>query len=336
MSYGFPYMGSKSKICKNICGIFPKTEHFYDLFGGGFSVTHFMLENRIDDFKYFHFNEIRLGICELIKDAIAGKYNYKNFKPEWISREEFFKQKESNPYIKLCWSFGNTGNDYLFGKDIEQYKKSMHNAIIFNEFDELAIKTFGMNKFRDEFNIKDRRLFLRNKAIINNNRIEKRQLQQLQQLERLQQLEQLQQLQQLKQLQQLERLQQLQQLERLQQLQQLERLHKLNFYNTSYENIEIKSSSIIYCDIPYEDTDEYDKNKSFNRGQFLDWADQQPNPVFISEYQINDDRFKEIYKIAKRSMLSATKTTGNKFEKIYVNKSGYKKMIEMLSIKNQG
>lgn len=29
MNYGLPYMGSKSKICKYLCGIFPKADHFY-------------------------------------------------------------------------------------------------------------------------------------------------------------------------------------------------------------------------------------------------------------------------------------------------------------------
>ncbi len=55
-----------------ICGIFPKADNFYDLFGGGFSVTHFMLKHRAKHFKEFHFNEIRPGICDLIKKTING------------------------------------------------------------------------------------------------------------------------------------------------------------------------------------------------------------------------------------------------------------------------
>jgi hypothetical protein len=31
-----------------------------------------MLKHRSKSFKYFHFNEIRPGICELVKDAISG------------------------------------------------------------------------------------------------------------------------------------------------------------------------------------------------------------------------------------------------------------------------
>ena len=315
MNYGIPYMGSKSNICKNICALFPSADHFYDLFGGGFSISHFMLEHRSKDYKHFHFNEIRPGICELIKDAIAGKYSYDNFKPRWISREEFFEKKELNPYIKMCWSFGNNGKDYLFSKDIEQYKKSMHNALIFNDFDDLAKKTLGMDKFKDGYSISERRLFLRNKAIVNNNNLSRGELETFQQLEQLQQL------------QQLERLQRLQQLE---QLQRLEQMDKLNFYNLSYEQIEIKPNSTIYCDIPYKGTGEYDKNKLFNREKFLSWADQQTNPVFISEYQINDGRFKEIYKISKRSiMCGGVKDKIKSIEKVYVNKAGLVKLIQL-------
>ena len=306
-NFGIPYMGSKSSICKNICAIFPKADNFYDLFGGGFSITDCMIRNRSRDYKNFHFNEIRSGICDLIKDAIAGKYNYKVFKPKWISREEFDEKKEIDPYIKICWSFGNNGQDYLFGKDIEEYKRSMHNAVIFNEFNETALKYLGIKKFDDEMPILDRRLFLRNRMVVLNRFKDCRDKQQLQQLERLEQLQ------------------------RLQQLERLQRLEQLYFYNESYDQIEIKNNSIIYCDIPYENTRGYDKNKSFNRKTFLDWADKQENPVFISEYQIKDDRFQEIYRIKKMSRLCSKSrecgTEGGNNEKLYANKVGLRKML---------
>lgn len=41
--YGIPYMGSKKKIMETLQRYFPPADNFYDLFGGGFSVTHFML-----------------------------------------------------------------------------------------------------------------------------------------------------------------------------------------------------------------------------------------------------------------------------------------------------
>ncbi|HEY6436546.1 MAG TPA: DNA adenine methylase, partial [Ignavibacteriaceae bacterium] len=145
--YGIPYQGSKSKIVSEIARFFPNADHFYDIFGGGFSVSHYMLEHRKKSYKYFHFNEIRRGIFELIRDSIDGKYSYDVFKPEWISRERFLKEKDTNAYIKICWSFGTNGEGYLFGKEIESDKRSMHQAVVFNEFDEWFIKTFRFDKW---------------------------------------------------------------------------------------------------------------------------------------------------------------------------------------------
>jgi hypothetical protein len=305
-NYGIPYMGSKSKICAEVCSLFPKAENFYDLFGGGFSITHFMLKNRSKDFKKFHFNEIRPGMCDLIKDAIAGKYNYNKFLPEWISREDFLRRHETGPYINILWSFGNNGESYLFGKDIEEYKRSMHMAIVFNQFNDKAKEILGMEKFRDGYSIKDRRLLLRDRInFLSKGKPVDQQLQQLQQIERLQQL------------------QQLEQLERLQQLQQL------YFYSASYESVLIKENSVIYCDIPYGGTAEYDKNSSFNRKEFFDWADNIKEPVYISEYNVEDNRFFQISAKTKRSLLSPNKDNKlSKSEKVYINRAGYNKLIE--------
>lgn len=303
-------MGSKYKICAEVCSLFPKADHFYDLFGGGFSISHYMLLHRSRDFKTFHYNEIRPGIGKLIQDAIAGKYSYQNFKPAWVSREEFFKLKDSDPYIKICWSFGNNGANYIFGKDIESYKKSMHMAVVFNEFDDTARKVFGMEKFKDGYTITDKRLLLRNRIIqlTSGKKVFKGNLEKG--FQRLQHLEQLQ------------RLERLEQLERLERLQQLQQLH---FHEGSYSDVKIKENSVLYCDIPYQMTADYDGNSQFNRKQFLDWAASQKEPVFISEYQVNDSRFKCVSARLKRSMLKPDKSnTLIKTEKVFANEAAVK------------
>jgi site-specific DNA-adenine methylase len=282
MNYGIPYMGSKSKIVDKVCRIFPKAENFYDLFGGGFSVSHYMIRNRSKDYKEFHFNEIRAGINELIKDALAGKYSYENFKPEWISRERFNSEKDSNAYIKIIWSFGNNGDSYLFGESIEQYKKPLHNAVVFNEFDDTAKKILGMDKFKEVFSVTDRRLFVRSRIALMNKGSRKGELQQL---------------------------------ERLQQLQQL------HFYNTSYEKVPLKKDSIVYCDIPYIGTADY--GNSFNHRKFYDWASSLGLPVFVSEYRLDDSRFKVVASFEKKSLLSATENRTAKAEKVFANKEAY-------------
>jgi site-specific DNA-adenine methylase len=313
-NYGIPYMGSKAKICEKVCALFPKADNFYDLFGGGFSVTHFMLQHRGRDYKQFHFNEIRAGVCDLIKDAIAGKYNYKNYSPPWVSRQDFERLKELDPLIKIIWSFGNNGKGYLFGKDIEQDKKSMHMAVVFNEFDDYAKEVFGMDKFRDGFDVKAKRLFLKNRIrLLGKDRLD---LQQLEQLERLEQLQ---------------RLQQLEQLERLQQLEQLQRLQRqsLFFFSGSYEKVVIKKNSVVYCDIPYGGTAEYDNSSNeFNRKKFFDWANELGESVFISEYRVEDSRFKCIANFKKRSLISSDNASHLvKTEKVYANKIGYERLM---------
>ena len=104
--YGIPYMGSKDKIAGSLALNFPQKKHFYDLFGGGFSVTHYMLINRARDYEHFYYNEIVPSTVELVRKAIAGEYSYDRFKPEWISREQFFKRID-DAYVRICWSFGN-------------------------------------------------------------------------------------------------------------------------------------------------------------------------------------------------------------------------------------
>lgn len=335
VEYGMPYMGSKGGIAKEVIKIFPKADHFYDLFGGGFSITHAMLRHRLKHYKHFHFNEIRPRICELIQDAIAGKYSYENFKPPFVDRDTFFKNKDKCAYTKVCWSFGKNGKDYLFSKDIEPYKKSMHNAIVFNEFDDLAKAVLKMDAFKQGYSVKNRRLFLRQTietyrktAIpkVLHKFLNKKQLQRLEQLQRLQQIDQLRRLEQIERLEQLQQLRQLEQLERLKQLQrlqQIERLKRLNFYNGSYDKVDIKPNSIIYCDPPYKNTGSYDGD--FDHKRFLDWAADHKTPVFISEYDIPDNRFFSVKKIQKRSMLSPYKdNTLIKTEKIYMNKAALK------------
>lgn len=292
--YGIPYQGSKTKIIPLIAKYFSNADHFYDLFGGGFSVSHYMIENRKKSYKEFHYNEIRPGLCELIQDAIAGKYNYDVFKPEFISRERFFAEKESSPYIKIIWSFGNNGEDYLFGKEIEAQKKSMHMAVVFDEFDDWMIDNLKIDKWPGSLNIVGKRLYL--KLLIRNvGRVD------LQRLERL---------------------------ERLQQLQQLE------FTNLSYEQVEIKPNSVIYCDIPYKGTVDY--GNSFNHAKFFDWAHEQTNPLFISEYEVKDSRFYLLKEFTHRSTFASS---GNKNipvkERLYGNKQAFDIIQEAISKKDK-
>ena len=302
-NYGIPYMGSKSGIVASIALNFPKADHFYDLFGGGFSVSHYMLQNKSKNYKTFHYNEIKPHIADTVKKAIGGDFSYERFKPPWISIKDFHEKKNIDGYVSSCWSFGNNGDNYLFSKEIEEYKRAMHMAVVFNEFDELAYEVFGFREWPAiAKTIKQKRFYLgqliehyRTTKIPNGliKFINSKQLQQLEQLERLQQLRQL------EQLEQLQRLQRLQQLERLQQLRQLE---QLVITSKDYRDVFIEKNSVVYCDIPYQGTGDY--GNSFDHKSFFDWAAKKDCPVFVSEYEIKDPRFKLVYEVDKRIMLT--------------------------------
>lgn len=317
MGYGIPYMGSKQGIVKQLCEMFPESEHFYDLFGGGGSVTHYMMLNKSKNHKYFHYNEINPLVVDVFKRAVNGEYSYDIFKPQWVSREEFNERKSLSGYIKCVWSFGNNGKNYLFSKEIESYKKSMHMAIVFNQFDDLSREVLGFSQWPSEYKtITDKRLFLRRKIEqYRKTKIPKVLYQflnkkQLELLEKNNNLENLQ------------KLQQLEQLERLQQLEQLEQLQRLSITNLDYRDVAIQKNSVVYCDIPYKGMAKYDKNE-FDHDAFFEWAATRDFPVFISEYSIEDDRFECVFEIGKRMAFSPSKDNRKLMkERLYWNRVG--------------
>ena len=124
MSYGIPYMGSKNLIAEKIVAFLPSGKRFVDLFGGGFAMSHCALLS--GKFETIFYNEINPLLLKLNKDAIDGKFNPRNFKPEFITREKFFAERENDAYIKYIWSFGNKGNAYMFARAIENIKRQGH------------------------------------------------------------------------------------------------------------------------------------------------------------------------------------------------------------------
>lgn len=288
-NYGIPYQGSKAKIVSTLIEHIPSAENFYDLFGGGFSVSHYVMEECQNKFKHVYYNEIDKNSVSLIKRAISGYYNYKNFSPKFIDRELFFKEKDNDWYIKYIWSFGNGGMSYLFGKSIEYDKKSLHDAIVFSTFNERAVYLTGISTFPSDLNDRKlRRLHLRKLV----NKRGHKNVKQLEQLERL---------------------------ERLQQFEQLGQLEQLHFSTQSYEEVSIKKDSIIYCDIPYKGAGGY--GQFFDYNKFFDWAHNSKHPIFISEYNIEDARFSLVAEIEHRGTMSPTEN--NKvMERLYCNSAG--------------
>lgn len=73
---------------------------------------------------------------------------------------------------------------------------------------------------------------------------------------------------------------------------------------------------MVYCDPPYENTNEY-KEGGFDSKAFYDWAISQPVPVYFSSYKISDKRFKLIKAINTRSNFRAN--AAYNFENVYWN-----------------
>ena len=307
MRYGIPYKGCKSKYAEQILSYIPSADNFYDLFCGGGAITHCaLLQNR---WKNYIMNDIDKGLSQLFVDAVNGKY--KNEK-RWISREEFFKLKDTDAYVRYIWSFGNNGRDYMFSREIEETKRLGHNAVVFGDIEPLEkLLNIDLSFLLKIDDLSERRkTFCRAMKKLN----ESEYIQRNQILERLECLARLQQL------------QQLQQLEQLQQSQQLQQ---------DYRTVNILPNSVIYCDIPYKGTNGYSntsKKNNFDYEAFYDWCERQTNPVFISEYSMPDDRFKCIMEIETISTLSATNNAKKSVERLFIPKSQEDVSIRQLTL----
>ena len=129
MNYGLPYKGSKNKLATKIVDVLPPRKHFYDLFCGGCAVTHAaMMTHKWEDFTI---NDLNWQCPTLFIDALGGKYKDDT---RWISREDFFRLKDTDPYVAFVWSFGNNLRDYIYSREIEPLKKAIHYALYFDDY----------------------------------------------------------------------------------------------------------------------------------------------------------------------------------------------------------
>ena len=139
MKYGLPYKGSKNKLAERIVRLLPKRTHLVDLFCGGCAVSHAAL--LMGKYEHIHINDINWMCPTLFIDALNGKYNDEN---RCISREDFFRLKDTDPYVAICFSFGNDLKTYCYGKEVEPLKKALHYAIFFDSY-ELSDALIGVD-----------------------------------------------------------------------------------------------------------------------------------------------------------------------------------------------
>ena len=106
---------------------------------------------------------------------------------------------------------------------------------------------------------------------------------------------------------------------------QIPKLNGIEFVNLDYKEVIIPNNSIVYCDIPYENTKQYSTSKGFNHSEFWDYARKlstEGHSVFISEYNAPSD-FRCIWQKEAKSSLSANGQIGG-------NKCSTEKLFEYI------
>lgn len=317
----------------------------------------------------------------LFIDALNGKYQNET---RWISREDFFRLKDTDPYVAVVWSFGNNLRDYLYSKEIEPLKKAIHYAIFFRDYSlgkdlgydlsfiepisDIQRRYAAVKRYFSQFGHFQQQSFKRGWRIttncklntsrgggqnrrdcraqrltndskptssltggrkrisqIGNNRATYKRPSELQHQECRSRVCGIQ-----KKKSTGRTLQR-----RTSQLHCTDcntgsgnypcreirggRFSNITSSVLDYAKVEIPDDSVIYCDIPYEDTNVYNKAEGFDYERFYDWCEHQTQPVFISSYQMPDDRFDCIEEFSHRSTLSAT-ANNLVTERIYVPK----------------
>ena len=378
--YGMPYKGSKNKIAEKIIDVLPNGACFVDLFGGGGAMTHCAALS--GKYKKIIYNEIDPFVTKGFKMCANGDFKNEN---RWISREKFYLLKDTDPYVAICFSFGNNLRNYCYSAEIEPWKKALHYAKVFEDYSKLAEfgiisdgsrkdikknhkeykekyiqwylksvlnskKSYEELKENLESNIKNKKAELQAYLVealkqsgltraevdrklgtngmanhyFSNSQWEFPTREKYNQMREFMPLpkdyEEIYGLQTLLQnLENLENLQNLENLENLENLQNLESLENIDIsiQNNSYENVEIPENSVIYCDVPYKDTDEY--KIKFDYDKFYDWRRGQNSTVYISEYQMPDD-FIEVANFPKKCTFSARNNKKQTIEKLFRNK----------------
>ena len=314
MSYGLPYQGSKSKIADKLLAAMPSGRRFVDLFAGGCAMTHCaMLSGK---YECYLANDIS-DAPQLFLDAIDGKYHYDY---RWISRDDFTKYKDSDAFIRICWSFGNTGEAYLYSRDLEPYKEACHYAICFDEWADLQElcpevaaeaeaalqgiqdtkarrRAFGpaivswMRQHGTPELLKSNPLYRAIKTRGTGTAKELISLQSLMSLERLQRLE------------------------------RLGSLQSLEVTQGDYREYQHQDGDVVYCDPPYITASskgkQYGNADAFNKDDFCEWARSRDYPIYISEYTMPAD-FIPVTQCTKQSCICA-KTSYMVQEKLWLH-----------------
>ena len=107
------------------------------------------------------------------------------------------------------------------------------------------------------------------------------------------------------------------------------RLQRLQASFKSYEDVEILSNSIVYCDPPYRGTRGYEGVGKFDHDRFYRWCERQEALVLISEYAMPSDRFVCVWERDHMMTFSAN-INRKSVERLYVPRRQAKRYYELM------
>ena len=324
MNYGLPYQGSKNRIAKRLVAALPAAPVLYDVFAGGCAIAHAALLSG----KYSRVvaNDVNGMIPAAFEKAIRGGFRNED---RWISRDDFQRLYKTDPYVAICFSFGNNLHGYCYARELEPYKRALHYAIFWKDtgpWRELCPETADALKKaveseqdRHKRRIKAGRAIVTalkaglmngtidpavmNKPIYKKIRKEKTPGLGIQSAESVESVERL------------KNLETLQTDESLHRLQSLERITDvdvppvLTVTAEDYRALNFERGGIIYCDPPYKNTGQYHTVGTFDFDAFYSWCEHQANPVFISEYTMPEDRFVPVAAFTVTRKMNARKSS---------------------------
>ena len=334
MNYGLPYMGSKSKIVKHIVPLFPSADNFVDLFAGGGAVTHYAMTTA--KYKHFVFNDINPLMPKAFEMSLNGEFENEK---RWISREEFFRLRNTDPYAAICFSFGNDLSTYMYSKEIELIKEAYHHALFFGDYS-LAKERIGIDLTPLEKcpTIKKKYAMLKNivktttpnqwkqgcsqwkdKSGFGEYGTPPKVLWQFESAERMWRSE---------------KVAAVISEHNAKGSRKLPLSEVIEFHSTDYQAVPIPDNSVIYCDIPYANTGAYQRHKKteFYYERFYDWAYSQTQPIFISEYWMPEDRFVCIAEIKRKETFSVSNNSKKVTERIFVPKHQQTNLKKQLNL----
>lgn len=303
--YGIPYMGSKQKLVDKIVPFIlnrhPGVDSFYDLFGGGGSVSLYVVR------KYPHldvvYNERSKAISALMQHLKDGG----DIPLDFVTREQFEAGYKGDDWyaglLQCAWTFGNNQKSYLYGLPLQDFKQALAELVVTGKGDIEWIERTADDILKNVYgNDTKTKLFLNTskyKTPYQRRIVIARQIPQM-----------------------LGILQFMPRLEMIKSISNIPGISSMGIsVGKSYDEVPIIGvRPIVYCDPPYEGTAEY-REGAFNHQEFYDWCMAQTVPVYVSSYQVSDPRFKRVKAINTRSLLSkkTLENTLRNYENIYWN-----------------